>query len=125
MKTICKEDCGNAPLKRKILEFSMAFGNGQVENIIKEVSPDIVWELVGEKMIAGLDAFRQELEEMKEHAAKELHIEHIITHGRTVACNGTIEMEGGERFAFCDIYNLNRSGAKAQIRKMISFVVKT
>ena len=122
MKINCKEDCGNAPLKEMLRDFNVAFGKGDVESIAEKLTDDIVWEMVGDKKYEGKKAVTEELERMKEFKAAELTIEHIITHGRTAACNGSLVMKrGGNKYAFCDIYDFDKNGKNAKIRKMISY----
>ena len=77
---------------------------------------------MGDKKYEGKKAVTEELERMKEFKAAELTIEHIITHGRTAACNGSLVMKrGGNKYAFCDIYDFDKNGKNAKIRKMISY----
>lgn len=124
MKVNCKEDCGNAPLKEKLRDFNIAFGKGDTPAIVSQLTDNIEWEMVGDKLITGKEAVAAELEKMKAYTATELTIDHIITHGRAASCNGSFVMENGEKYAFCDVYEFDKSGKTARIRRMISFVIK-
>ena len=125
MKINCKEDCGNTPLKEMIRDFNIAFGKGDIRSIADKLTDNIVWEMVGDKIIEGKEKVVAELEKMKEYTASELTIDHIITHGKVASCNGSFVMkEGGAKYAFCDVYDFDKSGKNARIKKMISFGVK-
>lgn len=127
MKVNCKEDCGNAPLKGMLRDFNIAFGKGDVESIAEKLTDDIVWEMVGEQKFEGKDRVVNELEKMKGYTAEEITLDHIITHGKTASCNGSytfMEKEGKIKYAFCDVYEFNKSGKNARIKKMISFGIK-
>ncbi|MEX2380639.1 MAG: nuclear transport factor 2 family protein [Vicingaceae bacterium] len=125
MKVNCKEDCGNAPLKEMIRDFNIAFGQGDVESIAEKLTDDMVWEMMGEHKFVGKEKVVEELEKMKEYTASELSIDHIITHGKAASCNGSFIMkEGGAKYAFCDVYDFDKSGKNARIKKMISFGIK-
>jgi limonene-1,2-epoxide hydrolase len=125
MKITCKQDCGNAPLKELLKAFTIAFGKGDVESITNKLTQDIRWEMVGDKTIEGITEVTKVLESMKASTASELTIDHIITHGRTAACNGHMVMkEAGNTYAFCDVYEFNKNGPTAKIKRMTSYGVK-
>lgn len=125
MKINCKENCGNAPLKEMLRDFNIAFGKGDVKNIADKLTDDVVWEMVGDRTLEGKDKVVAELEKMKEYTASELTIDHIITHGKVAACSGSFTMkEGGSKYAFCDVYDFDKSGKNALIKAMKSFGIK-
>ena len=125
MKVNCKEDCGNAPLKEKLRDFNIAFGKGDAQAISDQLTDDIQWEMVGDCTFNGKEAVITELEKMKEYTASELTLDHIITHGKAASCNGTFVMEdGGSKYAFCDVYEFDKSGKNARIKRMQSFGIK-
>ncbi|MBK6265153.1 nuclear transport factor 2 family protein [Marivirga sp. S37H4] len=121
MKITCKEDCENAPKKLLLKELNIAFGKGNVESILSQLTDDIIWEMVGDKVMQGKEEVAKELESMKEYTAVELNIDHIVTHGKTAACNGSFQMHSGDRYGFCDMYVFNNNSKTAKIKEMISY----
>src|SRR5690554_7763900 len=111
MEIICREDCGNAPLKELIHDFNIAFAKGDVKSIADKLTNDMVWEMVGDRHMTGKENVTKALEEMKSYTASKLVIDHVITHGKTASCNGKFVMTtSGEEFSFCDVYEFDKSG---------------
>lgn len=123
MKITCKEDCSNAPKKQLLKEFNIAFGKGDVEGVLMQLSDDIIWEMVGDKSMKGKEEVAKELESMKDYTAVELTIDNIITHGRTAACNGSFKMNSGAQYGFCDIYEFHNNSTTAKIKRMTSYAI--
>ncbi|MBM7554274.1 nuclear transport factor 2 family protein [Thalassobacillus pellis] len=119
-----------ATAKGKFLrEFNEAFVRGNIDFLMDNVTDNIRWEMVGDTVVEGKEAFHLALKEMptdvKNH---ELAINNIITHGITAAVDGTITVtnETGEvkEYAFCDIYRWNKF-KDGKIKDMRSYVVET
>ena len=121
-KLTVSPDCGNAPKRAFIRDFNVAFAQADIPTLLAAVTGDIRWDMVGDKVISGKEAFAAAMEDMKEHRATELIIDRIVTHGREAAASGTLVMENGRRYAFADMYTFR--GAKGdKIAAMTSFVV--
>ena len=124
MQLSVNPDCGNAPKKAFLRDFNVAFAQADIPILLAAVTDDFRWEMVGDKVISGKEAFATALEEMKQYTASELTIDTIITHGREAAVSGTMTMEDGKRFSFADIYTFR--GAKGdRIAALTSYVVET
>ena len=123
MKLTVTPDCGNAPKKAFLRDFNMAFARADIPALLAAVTDDFRWEMVGDKVISGKEAFANALESMKQHTASELVLDAIITHGREAAVAGTMVMADGKRFRFADIYTFR--GAKGdKIAALTSYVVE-
>ena len=121
-KLTASPDCGNAPKKAFLRDFNVAFARADIPTLLAAVTDDFRWEMVGDKVLSGKDAFAAGLEEMKQHTASELDIHQIVTHGREAAVSGTMLMRDGKRFAFGDFYTFR--GAKGdRIAALRSYVV--
>jgi hypothetical protein len=124
MKLTIKADCGNAPKKEFIKELNIAFARNDIPYLLKSVTEDIVWKLVGENTIIGKDKFEIALNEMKNAKSSELILERILTHGKEGAASGVIKMEDGRTYEFADFYEFN--GAKGtKIKSIISYIVQS
>jgi len=120
-KITVSPDCGNAPRKKFLKDFNIAFATGDADFIIAHVSEEIEWIMIGDKHISGKEAFAKEIDMMKDHVAEEVVIHSIITHGREAAVNGEIKM-GGKTYAFCDVYRFTNT-TKNIIRGMNSYII--
>ncbi|GAE92383.1 hypothetical protein JCM21714_1376 [Gracilibacillus boraciitolerans JCM 21714] len=107
--------------------FNEAFVKGDIENILGSVTDDIVWRMVGNDTIKGIDVLEHALQGMDNGDEFELEIEHIITHGKEAAVNGIIHStnkDGEQRhYSFCDIYKLNKH-KDGKIKVIISYVLE-
>ncbi|MFA0960630.1 nuclear transport factor 2 family protein [Roseivirga sp. BDSF3-8] len=111
----------NSPKKAFLKDFNIAFGEGDIPAIMKGVSEDITWDIHGDRRIEGKEAFGKFLEEMVQHQPSEVHIHHIITHGKEAAVNGEVVMADNKRYAFADIYEFTSAGSQV-IKYMSSYV---
>ena len=122
LRIICGEDCGNAPRKELLKAFNIAFARGDAGFILEHVAPDIVWHMVGDRTVRGMEQFAEALDEMKGSKATELHIHNIITHGNTAAADGILKF-GQKSYAFCDVYKFSGAAKTAKIKEITSYVI--
>jgi len=124
VKIIVGADCGNSPKKLFLKDFNIAIAEGNTGFVRDGLSDDIIWEIVGDKVIEGKSAFIDHLIQLGSIRVSELIINNIITHGKEAAVNGTVILENGETHSFCDIYSF--TGAKGNsIKSMSSYIIKT
>ncbi|MEQ9468426.1 MAG: nuclear transport factor 2 family protein [Ekhidna sp.] len=116
-------DCGHSPKKEFLKNFNIAFATGDADFLINSVSDDIHWIIYGDKEIQGKEAFRNEMNIMKDYTADELQIHHILTHGKEAAISGEMKM-GNRTYAFCDLYEFTSAGSQ-EIRGMKTYIIKT
>lgn len=103
--------------------FNKAFANSDTEFILRNVTDDIRWTVVGDQTVEGKEAFLAALKEMEMDEPMKLTIHNIITHGKSAAVNGEMETSDGKRYAFCDVYRF--SGFKnAKIKEMTSYALE-
>lgn len=122
-KIVSSPNCGNSPKMEFLKEFNSAFAKGDVEYITESVTDEIVWNIVGDRIIEGKEEFAEVLEKMKSGKATELRIEQIISHGKEGAASGTMKMQNGKTYAFSDFYKF--AGAKGvKIKAITSFVIE-
>lgn len=124
LKIVCLEDCGNAPKKLLLRDFNIAFARGDVDTIVQNISDDVCWEMIGDKRLEGIRSVTEELEQMKEFKATELHLTSIITHGATASADGILHFPDGSRYAFSDVYRFTSAGKQAKIKEIRSYVIR-
>lgn len=124
LNVFCEEDCGNAPKKQLLKNVTIAYAKGDLPSVLEQVTDDVIWSVVGDKHIQGKEQFANELERFGHKTVTELHIEHIITHGKEATVNGVLTFKHDNRYAFCDVYLFNSSAKHAKIKEINSFVIR-
>lgn len=113
-------DCGNAPKKKIILDFNIAFAHGDVEGVLAFLSPGAIWEVVGDNTWSGTAEIQTALKGMGSIKARKLNIQQIITHGKDASAHGVMEFVEG-RIRFADFYEFTSAGS-SKIKRMLTFV---
>jgi len=122
-KIISSPNCGNSPKMEFLKQFNIAFAEGNVAFLTKNVTDDIVWNMIGDKKIEGIKAFTEELKKMQSVKASELRIDQILSHGKEGAANGIMIMVNGEHYAFSDFY-VFQSAKGEKIKAITSYGIK-
>jgi hypothetical protein len=120
-KIIIGEDCGNSPKNIFIQKFTIAFAQMDTKFLVGNVTDDIQWNIVGDRLIRGKDDFAGALLGMK--SAKEITILHIATHGKSGAADGNLKFISGRTFGFCDVYEYNNAKGD-KIKAITSYVIE-
>ncbi|RKQ32691.1 nuclear transport factor 2 family protein [Oceanobacillus halophilus] len=120
IKVVCPEDCGNAPKKQILRDFNVATVQNKTELVLDYITDDVVWSIVGSHQVVGKDNFLKEINK-KEHVT-ELHIDNIITHGKTASLNG-VYMEESRKVAFCHVYLFNKAGKSGKIKEITTYII--
>jgi ketosteroid isomerase-like protein len=106
-------------------KFNEAFAKADINYIIEQVSDDIVWDMVGDFLIKGKEAFNHSLKEMEGVETLDMQIQNTIIEGRNAAVNGSMKVKESSgtirEFGFCDVYEFNKEITK--IQKMTSYVL--
>lgn len=102
-------------------KFNAAFATSDLDFILNAVSDEILWTIVGDKVIRGKEQFASSLQEMASTAPMTMEIRHVITHGKEAVVEGNMITPEGSTYAFCDIYTF--SGFKDSLIKEIKSYV--
>lgn len=122
-KIILKTDCGHSPKREFLKNFNVAFGKGNVAFLTDNVTEDVIWNMVGNKIIEGKDDYSKAIKKMKEKKISEYVIEKIVTHGKEGAVNGIVKMEDGKNYAFSDFYEFKNTKS-TDLKSITSYVIK-
>jgi hypothetical protein len=123
VKIIVKSNCGNAPKIEFLKEINIAFVEGNSDFLIESVTDNIVWKIIGDRIIEGKEKFKNELEKMNSEKASELKLNRILTHGKEGAVSGIIKMENGKEYAFSDFYEF-RSAKGDKVKEITSYIIE-
>jgi hypothetical protein len=118
-----KTDCGHSPKREFLKDFNVAYGKGNAEFLISNVTDDIHWKIIGYKMIEGKEDYAKAIEEMKKEKVSEMTIEKIVTHGKEGAVNGSLKMKDGKKYAFSDFYEFKNTRA-TNLKTITSYVIE-
>jgi hypothetical protein len=122
-KVIIGEDCGNSPKNLFVQELTIALAKGDTKFILINVTEDIHWNLVGDRLIEGKAKIKEILEQMKNDKVTELTLDHIATHGKAGAVDGRMRFKNGKTVAECNVYEFsNRKGSR--VRKITSYEIE-
>jgi hypothetical protein len=122
-KIIIGEDCGNSPKNLFVQKLTIALAKGDSKYILGNVTDDIRWNIVGDELIQGKENFAKALEQRKAGKAAQLTVQHISTHGKSGAANGTIKFKNGKTRAFCDVYEFKDTKGSS-VKEITSYVIE-
>lgn len=122
-KIISSPNCGNSPKMKFIKEFNIAFAKGNLEFLMKNVTDDIVWNIIGNKKIEGKEKFTEELKKMISEKVIELIIDQTLSHGKEGASNGVMKMKNGKKYAFSDFY-VFKNTKSTDLKLITSYVIE-
>ncbi len=104
--------------------FNEALMKGDTSFILKSVSDNVSWKMIGSDTIKGKEALSHVLGNMDHTSEYNLIIDHIVTDGEKAAVEGIIEITTKLNelmtYGFCDIYKLDEN---EQIKEITSYVI--
>jgi hypothetical protein len=119
-----EEDCGNAPKKVQIRDFTIALAQHQPDRLLEELAENVRWNQVGNSVLEGKDAVAQAISAMPQTKASELTIKTVMTHGNVGAADGVVTTQDGATYAFCDVYRFSSNAKNAKIKEITSYLIK-
>lgn len=122
MKLVSNVDCGNAPKKQFVLDFTIAFVKADIKTILEMLDDNAEWNMVGTKIIKGKEGIRTELESIDLKEAQLLKIENILSHGKLCSANGEIHYPNSN-IAFCNAYTFTSHSKVAKIKTLKSYSI--
>ena len=122
-RVITSEDCGNSPKNIFIQDLTIAFARRDSKFILDNVTDEIRWNIVGDQLIEGKGNFARALEKIRNDKAMQLTVQHVATHGKAGAVNGTTKLKNGKTYGFCDVYEFSNNKGAA-VKEIISYVIE-
>ena len=123
IKIIVNEDCGNAPKKLFLKDFIVGAVKNDSAFVARNVTDDIIWNIINGKHIAGKDEVLTEVRQSRSVNVVELMVNTIVTHGYDGVVNGQLKFKDGKTVAFCDIYRFRSPTNNAPIKMITTFAV--
>jgi hypothetical protein len=118
-KVIVHEDCGNSPKNLFVQKLITAIAKKDVKFMLRHISDDIRWNIVGGRVYQGKDEVARVLEQIE---VDELTIRHIATHGKAGAGDGTLKLKNGKTQAFCDVFDFTNAKGEA-VKEITTYVI--
>ena len=123
MKVIRSEDCGNSPKNIFLEKLTIAIAKGDAKFILRSITEDIRWHMVGERVIEGKEDLKKVLQETKENAVAELTMYHITSLGKAGAVNGRLKVRGGRTQDFCSVYEFGNAKG-VNVKEITLYVIE-
>ena len=102
-KIVESKDCGNSPKNLFVQTLAISIERCNRAAFSRCVVEDIAWTYPGRSVIVGRDAAIGLLDSACSQAPVEIEVEHAISHGKSGAANGTVQLASGERIRFCHV----------------------
>jgi len=103
------QDCGNSPKNLFIQELAIALSEADLNDVLAGVSDEIEWITAGGGAIMGKASLRAALASRRWAPPRVVVVDHVVTHGRAGAVNGTLELPGGRRTEFCHVFEFTNA----------------
>jgi histidyl-tRNA synthetase len=91
---------------------------------LKAVSDDVRWDIVGERQLAGEAALAERVRREQTAYAKSVTIQHVVTHGKAEAVNGTIKLKNGRLRQSCHFYEFTNAKGTS-VRAITSYAIES
>lgn len=124
VEIIASPDCGNAPKKQVLRDYSIALAARDTDEILSAVADDVEWEIVGGRTIRGKDEFAAALDSVLDRQAVRLSVDSIITHGNQGAVSSTVDLSDNRRQRCCDVYAFGGHSRTATIKRITSYWIE-
>lgn len=110
--------------RSKVLtEFNEAFAKSDVDTILRYVTDDVKWNMVGDRVVEGKENFAGFIKEMASEDPMDFRLDPPINAGEYAVLEGRMTSSAGKVYAFCDIYTFDGKGTE-KIRNLTSYVVE-
>lgn len=118
-RIIPSADCGNSPKNTLLQDIAIAFAKRDADFLSDHVTDGVCWDVVGTPVVEGFAGLIQALKQTDD--VTQLTIEHVMSHGRVGAVNGTAQ-RGRKVDEFCHVFQF--ANAKAErVKSIRSYVI--
>lgn len=122
-RVILGADCGNSPKNTLLQQLTLALAKGDLPFLTNKTTEDICWDLVGDRLIKGIDEICTVVESrVRQNQMEEIIVERVISHGKAGAVNGKW-VENGKTFAFCHVFEFGTAKGN-DVKKITSYVIE-
>lgn len=112
MKITKCADCGNSPKNDFVQSFCIALMKADIGFVSRSVAENIVWVIGNKQPLIGMTPFLDAINQLKRKKKLALKIQHVMSHGKVGAANGTLRLQSGDEINFCHVFEFtNTTGA--------------
>lgn len=112
------KDCGNSPKNKFAENIAVSIELGDSAFLIEVLSQDALWELPNGALIKR-DEVKAQIDTCREKPVT-LTIDHVVTHGKAGAVNGTVEQKSGALKRFCHVIEFSTAKCE-KVRRIVSY----
>lgn len=113
------QDCDNAPKRRVIRDFVIAFYKNEWQTINEKLEDKFTFKIIGNRTIENTDNLRKHLD--SEINVIELTIDEVLSHGKYGACNGIVRSKKKE-LSFAYFFEFQSAG-KNTIKTISEYII--
>ncbi len=114
------------PTEKFLRDVNKAFSEANSEFLLKHITDDFCWIIVGEKTVGGKIEFSEALEEMQGMPPMNIDIQNVVLADGSAVVEGVVvgrnRNDQKKYFGFCDIYRLS-GDEDLKIKQMTSYVI--
>ena len=119
IRVITEANCGNAPRHEITRRFAAALAAADANELDLLLSPDVVWNLIGEAHFDGVAALLERAAQGPD--ATELRVLSVITHGREASIDGQLTMTDGTTQSICHVLRFANTAKTARITSIRTY----
>lgn len=124
VKVVTEVSCKNSPKSELLRDLTIATARQEYDLPLEWMTDDVSWNIVGFETIEGPAAVSEKLPNFFENNVQELHIDNIITHGKTAALNGKFLFENEKTIEFCHVYTFKSHSKTAKIKIITTYLIE-
>lgn len=122
LKLSIPKGCDNAPRKKILKDFMVATVTKDTAFLRENISDQITWNIVGQEVVEGEEAFFKRMDELHEGTISELTILDIITHGYVASAHGTV-IGTNQSYDFNHVFRFTGATKTAKIKTITSYLI--
>ncbi|MHC9510501.1 hypothetical protein [Kangiella sp. M94] len=112
------KDCGNSPKNKFAENIAISIELGDSAFLIEVLSQDALWELPNGSLIKRHEV-KDQIDTCREKPVT-LTIDHVVTHGKAGAVNGTVKIKSGALKRFCHVIEFSTAKCE-KVRRLVSY----
>lgn len=113
-------DLGHSPRNVRCRDWLVDLANGNIDQACNELADDVSWEVAGDDPVTGIEDVRSRIACLRESKVTTLEIRHLISHGKEIAAEGTMTIDGNEE-RFVHIISYRSHAKTAKISRLLTY----
>lgn len=121
IQVVSKAQCGNSPKNLLVEHLAIALASGD-DAALERLAEHVVWNVVGTTVYHGHAEIIDALQRQRIAEPVRITLQHVVTHGKAGAANGTVGYANGRNEAFCAVVEFTNAKG-SQVVRIDSYLV--